>query len=229
MAINEEQTKPIQVFKLLEKKLKIDDYQRPYKWQPKQINQLIDDILYHRDKEHYRLGTVVLHKKEEKGEDLYIVDGQQRLITLTLLCKILDKSYDSKQLSLLDHEFDSTISIQNIKHNAQLISDRLSDLNQKEKQELLKFICENCELIQVILDDISEAFQFFDSQNARGKELEPHDLLKAYHLRSMMDSTTEKERLHHVNLWEQGINPENPQDIKLATIMGDYPGRDRTL
>lgn len=40
-----------------------------------------------------------------------------------------------------------------------------------------------CQVAVFILDDISEAFQFFDSQNARGRDLEPHDLLKAYHLR----------------------------------------------
>ena len=39
------------------------------------------------------------------------------------------------------------------------------------------------------LSDISEAFQFFDSQNARGKDLEAHDLLKAYHLREMTQMT----------------------------------------
>ncbi|WLI05869.1 DUF1524 domain-containing protein [Pseudomonas sp. FP597] len=33
------------------------------------------------------------------------------------------------------------------------------------------------------LNDISEAFQFFESQKARGRDLEPHDLLKAYHIR----------------------------------------------
>lgn len=40
--------------------------------------------------------------------------------------------------------------------------------------------------------DISEAFQFFDSQNARGKALYPHDLLKAYHLREMAGVSEEE-------------------------------------
>jgi hypothetical protein len=35
------------------------------------------------------------------------------------------------------------------------------------------------------VDKVEEAFQLFDSQNTRGKELDPHDLLKAYHLREM--------------------------------------------
>ncbi len=86
---------PQTISQLLEQKLTIPGYQRPYKWQPKHVNQLIDDIFNHRTKPCYRLGTVVLHqgKESESGEEnvaLNIVDGQQRLLTLTLLCTILD-------------------------------------------------------------------------------------------------------------------------------------------
>ena len=47
-------------------------------------------------------------------------------------------------------------------------------------------------MVEVVLQDISEAFQFFDSQNARGKDLEPHDLLKAYHLGALKCTKEEK-------------------------------------
>ena len=50
------------------------------------------------------------------------------------------------------------------------------------------------------MDKISEAFQLFDSQNTRGKELDPHDLLKAYHLREMNDYPFEK--LSLIRQWE---------------------------
>ena len=49
---------------------------------------------------------------------------------------------------------------------------------------------------------MQEAFQFFDSQNARGKDLEPHDLLKAFHLREMNNFSTEGERIKVVEEWE---------------------------
>ncbi|MBF4349150.1 DUF262 domain-containing protein, partial [Vibrio anguillarum] len=64
---------------LLSQRLAIPSYQRPYKWQPKHVNQLIDDVLTHRSKQCYRLGTVVLHKDEDStSKELNIVDGQQR-------------------------------------------------------------------------------------------------------------------------------------------------------
>ena len=77
------------------------------------------------------------------------------------------------------------------------------------------FIEKQCELIVVITGEISEAFQFFDSQNARGKALYPHDLLKAYHLREMTDlDESQTERI--VEEWEQ-----IPQQ-ELAAFFGDY-------
>ena len=60
----------------------IPDYQRPYKWTSKHVNQLINDLLTFRDKGEYRLGTLVLHKNN-------IVDGQQRIVTLSLLFYVL--------------------------------------------------------------------------------------------------------------------------------------------
>jgi len=217
---------PQTIAKLLVQQLTIPEYQRSYKWQPKHVNQLIDDIFNHRTKPCYRLGTVVLHQDKElvnenKKQTLNIVDGQQRLLTLTLLCTILDGAEKAISSTLLEHKFESSVSIKNLKHNAQIISERVTSLNTTEKQDLLNFVLNKCELIQVTLDDLSETFQFFDSQNARGKALAPHDLLKAYHLREMMNATTQTERLHHVSLWEQGVNPDD-DSANLHTIMGEF-------
>ena len=65
----------------------IPTYQRPYKWTSKNIQQLLQDIVVHRHRSAYRLGTVVFHR----GEDgiLNIVDGQQRTLTLMLAVKAI--------------------------------------------------------------------------------------------------------------------------------------------
>jgi hypothetical protein len=82
---------------LLDKrKYAIDYYQREYRWTTKQVRELIQDLTekfledYTPGDErlavegygHYYLGTVILSHKD--GRD-FIVDGQQRLTTLTLL------------------------------------------------------------------------------------------------------------------------------------------------
>ncbi|HCQ0290261.1 TPA: hypothetical protein OGP44_004939, partial [Escherichia coli] len=50
-------------------------------------------------------------------------------------------------------------------------------------EQQIDFLLNRCQVVCFVLQDISEAFQFFDSQNARGRDLAPHDLLKAFHLR----------------------------------------------
>lgn len=81
-------------------KYSIDYYQREYKWHEKQIRELVDDLsdkfleeyqpTHARSKvadyPHYFLGSIIISKKESVG---YIVDGQQRLTSLTLLLVLL--------------------------------------------------------------------------------------------------------------------------------------------
>ena len=81
-------------------KYSIDYYQREYKWHEKQICELVDDLsnkfleehdsTHQRSKvadyPHYFLGSIIISKKESVS---YIVDGQQRLTSLTLLLILL--------------------------------------------------------------------------------------------------------------------------------------------
>ena len=81
-------------------KYSIDYYQREYKWQEKQIRELVDDLSNKfleeydpghsrgqvADYPHYFLGSIIISKKDSVA---YIVDGQQRLTSLTLLLTLL--------------------------------------------------------------------------------------------------------------------------------------------
>jgi len=205
---------------LLKDNLQIPSYQRPYKWTSKNVSQLIDDIIFHNDKSAYRLGTLVLHKygQDKDGEDrekdkanLDIVDGQQRTITLSLIAYAIieNRKDDLKAINQKEtwdnykrlgkrFSFSNDISKANIQNNYKEIERRIKEFD----KQTIAFFFHKCELVQVILTDISEAFQFFDSQNARGKDLEPHDLLKAFHLREMNNYSTEDERRKVVEKWE---------------------------
>jgi hypothetical protein len=209
----------VSVKEILSSPLSIPQYQRPYKWAASHVNQLLDDVIKHKHKKSYRLGTVVLHKDKDQPNILSIVDGQQRLLTLTLICHFLKTSH-LVSIQLLEHSFDSNISKENLQHNAAIISSRLNQLTEAETEELTDFLFHKCELIEVVLDDLNEAFQFFDSQNSRGKELEPYDLLKAFHLREM-ELNTESERLSCVEKWEENVDP-TCESISLRRVMGDY-------
>ena len=185
--------------------LAIPEYQRPYKWNQHNIASLFNDIKMQYDKPAYRLGTIVLHKSKDKDDKdvLNIVDGQQRTLTLMLTVMAIIKNYHpdnstkpeevkaiGKILGELSNtvpalakkqEFTSDISVYNLHSNFQEIIRIIS--RGELSIEHIDFLLNQCEVVIFILEDESEAFQFFDSQNSRGKELYPHDLLKAFHLR----------------------------------------------
>ena len=212
-------------------RLTIPDYQRPYKWTARNAIQLLDDIIEARNnnKEVYRVGTLILHKETDAhGKDIYnVVDGQQRTITFCLLLYALyelEKPKDRRKINFLNLQvFDNSYSRHNIPNNLNAFRRRTyKNMDDDENIDFIRdmrrlrdFIEKQCELIVVITDDISEAFQFFDSQNARGKALYPHDLLKAFHLREMVDlDETKTEQI--VKDWEKV-----PQH-DLAVFFGDY-------
>jgi len=200
---------------LFGQELSIPEYQRPYKWSTKNVNQLIDDILLFSDKCSYRIGTVVIHSEKNVKN---IVDGQQRIFTLSLIAgELLKTEIGSRMegkninhLSVAKFNFNNAISINNLKQNLQVVKTRIKEFNRDQ----IEFFFQKCELVYIELNDISEAFQFFDSQNSRGRDLAPHDLLKAFHLREMMH-ISEMEKIKCVNYWE---------DISdnLPNIFGNY-------
>lgn len=197
--------------------LSIPDYQRPYKWQEKNIKQLIDDIIINKEINDYRLGTIVLHTE---NQNLNIVDGQQRMLTFTLINLALQELFGNYEFfkkykkinSPLSHiNFDNLITQNNLNENYKIILREIKSFD----ESTINFFYNHCKVVWVEIDEISEAFQFFDSQNSRGKDLYPQDLLKAFHLREM-ENNSEEERLNCVEYWE------NLDQKKLNNLFGKY-------
>ena len=64
----------------------IPDYQRGYDWRKSNFDMLWDDILYYlNDTSKLFLGSIILQKTTENHDRFYIVDGQQRITTITIL------------------------------------------------------------------------------------------------------------------------------------------------
>jgi hypothetical protein len=202
-------------FMLRLKNLKRPNYQRPYKWGVKNVLALLGDIEFAIQQENrhssfkYRVGTIILHDDEEEGV-FNIVDGLQRIITLALIYKALA----DVRTPILDIEIKSKISEENIIRNFQTIKEHCAYLKPEMKSLYLDAMTDVLEFVVVSTKHLAEAFQLFDSQNTRGKELAPHDLLKAYHLRAMRNHPNEMK--HTVERWEQ----TNPKDIYV--LFQDY-------
>lgn len=178
--------------------LAIPDYQRPYKWTVKNVIQLLDDIAAAKEtnKEVYRVGTLILHHEaNDKGGKYNIVDGQQRTISFSLLIRAFSEG-EMKVPFLNQMISEDPYTRTNIPKNFMALCRRADSMaEERERTALLDYLLYRCELVVVTTEDEAEAFQFFDSQNARGKKLYPHDLLKAFHLREMRtldEGTTER-------------------------------------
>jgi uncharacterized protein with ParB-like and HNH nuclease domain len=161
---------------LLKEKLIIPVYQRPYKWTEKNVIQLLEDIFEYvivKNKD-YRIGNIILHSKDANNN---IVDGQQRLTTISLIMKILENTFNGL---LLNEKFKHTISKNNIVYNYRIINQWINTKignDESKKADFKTKILNKCEFVLFTVFQQDEAFQLFDSQNARGKALEPYDLL----------------------------------------------------
>jgi uncharacterized protein with ParB-like and HNH nuclease domain len=89
----------------------IDEYQREYKWGKKHIEELLSDLLgkfqnsYNEGDEkkkvstyeEYFLGSIIVSKRNGKN---YLIDGQQRITSLTLLLIFLYRTAELKELDV---------------------------------------------------------------------------------------------------------------------------------
>ena len=200
MSCNQNRIDIISVSECLKLNFSIPEYQRPYKWSVQSIDDMLWDInnsvqqSFSYSNYKYRIGTIILHKTDDV---LNVVDGQQRLISLTLISKYLDHDYDN---AILRNTFYDKITQKHIHDNYIHIKEWFSLRDKDIKESFKKAFLDILELVVIQVGRESEAFQLFDSQNTRGRALDPHDLLKAFHLREMQNDKYEME--YAVTKWE---------------------------
>ena len=205
------------VEELLGWELRIPPYQRPYKWTKKNITDLLLDIetsireaKKYKDFK-YRVGTVILHTNTEEGKRTYdIVDGQQRILSFLLLSRYLKCGVSS---SLSKHKFSSKVTQKNLHENDKAIREWFAFAPAGMREDFEQAMKKHLEVVVITVNEISEAFQLFDSQNSRGRALYPHDLLKAYHLRVILGKKGEERAVEE---WEA----KDPKAI--AELFRDY-------
>ena len=182
-------------------------YQRPYAWKfEKEISTLLDDIkgIGSNHCEHYRLGVLCVIAKGEQGKKEYeVVDGQQRLTTLYLLLKALFES--DLNLSKEDKEVFEGAKENLIFENREISTDTLKNpikddsakdvdsgiragfegilkwIEERKEEERKSFIecLKKGYVYRVLLPKKTDPCKYFVRMNARGKQLEPVDVIKA--------------------------------------------------
>lgn len=207
MAKNEVNLEILNLKEIFEKPLVIPGYQRIYCWDKDTLLQLLDDLQDKRQLDHYRLGSVILNKKDDKFE---IVDGQQRLVSLTLLLSALGWS---DKLPLLDQKFDNIKSQNFVNYNYYCIQTYIQNQNRldtdNDKNAWAEKLLEQVEFSVLIItsDNLDLAFSFFSNINSRGVPLSDFDLLKAHHLRFL---PSKSQQSHLAMRWNQMVlNADN--------------------
>lgn len=199
---------------ILSLRLSIPDYQRIYCWEENNVRCLLDDVFEHisnKTTTPYRLGTIILHSHDGKYD---IIDGQQRLVTLSLLLSEIGvKSH------LLNEKFASQKSREYVAYNKFIIHEFVQrHLGIHKNVDKLKNLLEFSVLV-LQNTSIDLAYTFFSNQNSRGVALTDYDLLKAHHLRHIPSTYQQQSRLA-AEKWDKMIE-DGRKDVD-QTSQPDY-------
>ena len=178
-------------------------YQRAYAWTEKEINTLIDDVYdyYQRENnQNYYIGSLVIHS--DTDDVTSVIDGQQRLTTLSLLiCYLKNES----QYSDLASKIDVNLNFESRKRSTDIFRtlknkdsfEKILDLDnelvygyrviRKKFQEkdsfthsdkfdegYFNYLLENVILIKNELPKDTDLNHYFEIMNNRGEQLEKH-------------------------------------------------------
>lgn len=146
------------ISRLKDKEVEIPLIQRNYKWTIEKGVTLLQDIINAKkeNKSEYTIGMITLY---ERGNKVQIIDGQQRMITLSLIVKVLDK-YDefiklhfgrdekNERANYLekDEEHIENVDIKLMKEMYNCLHKKFEESNEDEN-DIYKWICENVKII----------------------------------------------------------------------------------
>ena len=163
-------------------------YQRNYAWGNDEINSLLQDIknACEKNKEqdkNYYIGSLVVYRRENDGFE--VIDGQQRLTTLTLIMHHLDKLVFRNVCFEHRDESEQALSNLNSEKLPSNFSQALKTIKKvidgwgNDKDEIVKFLLDKVEIIRTEVPEGTDLNHYFEIMNTRGEQLEKHEILKA--------------------------------------------------
>lgn len=195
-------------------------YQRNYAWKETQIVQLIEDI--ESSKSNYFLGNLIVNQRDNNVYE--VIDGQQRLTTLYLLEKYLEKylgiilrkeafRFEAREISnrtlsyLTDSKHESIeklILAENLGDlsagilNGFKIIENYFKMKNIDKKKFIKKL-EQVFLIKIQVPKDIDLNHYFEIMNTRGEQLEVHEIAKAKLLEVLEDDDRKAASL----IWEK--------------------------
>ena len=190
MRKNNNYVKPLKINELLDNdKYIIPIYQRNYAWEDKEISLLIQDLgnACQKSKDNYYIGSLVVYKRE--NGDFEVIDGQQRLTTLTLIMHHLFKNGFTRNV-YFEHRKNSDWALDHLELKDDIPSVFKKALDSIEKhwaiaveavapKDLADFFLKKVEIIRTEVPKDTDLNHYFEIMNTRGEQLEKHEILKA--------------------------------------------------
>ena len=195
-------------------------YQRAYAWSDKEIETLVDDIYDYYSlgtNQNYYIGSLVVHKDNNDLEN--VIDGQQRLTTLSLLICYLKNESNYKDLVQdinVNLNFESrkrsTDIFKHLKKNYEKVIDESNELvdgyrilrkklkSEKYDEGYFRYLIDNVILIKNELPRDTDLNHYFEIMNNRGEQLEKHEIVKA-HLLGLLDESDDIGRKVIAEVW----------------------------
>ena len=208
--------KTMKLKNLFDIKLTIPDYQRIYCWDDNNIKTLWSNLKEMPPKQDYHLGAIILQRHEDCCD---IIDGQQRLVTLTLILRAL--GYEGN-MPLMLQRFQSQEACANIA-NAKYVIQEIRGWDNEENKQMLENILNNLTFSVLLLksNNIDLAYTFFSNQNSRGVRLSDYDILKAHHLRFLITNDSQAE--HLARRWNAlSLETDSDNEPYIHKILGLY-------
>ena len=192
MKTNNDYVKTLTINELLnlnKDKYIIPIYQRNYAWEDKEISLLIQDLgnACQKSKDNYYIGSLVVYKRE--NGDFEVIDGQQRLTTLTLIMHHLFKNGFTRNV-YFEHRKNSDWALDHLELKDDIPSVFKKALDSIEKhwaiaveavapKDLADFFLKKVEIIRTEVPKDTDLNHYFEIMNTRGEQLEKHEILKA--------------------------------------------------
>ena len=166
-------------------------YQRNYAWGKDEIDALVQDIRTaqeRRPKQNYYIGSLIVYKRHDGSYE--VIDGQQRLTTLSILLAALGECEHTIKLGF-EHRDESNQALERIRTGASKLDNensidrgfKLMGSALKEHDahtaEFKKFLLEKVCIIRTEVPADTDLNHYFEIMNNRGEQLEKHEVLKA--------------------------------------------------
>jgi len=202
----------------------IPSYQRGYRWGKDEVYRLLDDI-YTNGTKSYCLQPIVVRKNNDRFE---LIDGQQRLTTLFILLKYIQKefknriklnyslSYETRTnsegfLNTIEKKLAETnIDYFHIYIAYQTIESWFNEQNDNVRaaDKFYEYLVDYVKIIWYEVDDSEDAIALFTRLNIGKIPLTSAELVKAMFLSSDNNSETNTEKQKEISLQWENIEKE---------------------